>query len=78
MNGLHVNTEERGLKDPWSAITHFIGMLMAMLAAVPLLIKNTFCSSWDICFEYDTALRSKRDISFNQGLAKSSDYSEKD
>lgn len=27
------------LKDPGSAITHFIGMLMAMLAAVPLLIK---------------------------------------
>ena len=39
MNGLLENTEERGLKDPWSAITHFIGMLMAMLAAVPLLIK---------------------------------------
>lgn len=27
------------LKDPGSAITHFIGMLMAMFAAVPLLIK---------------------------------------
>lgn len=39
MNGLLENIEERGLKDPWSAITHFIGMLMAMLAAVPLLIK---------------------------------------
>lgn len=61
MNGLLENIEERGLKDPWSAITHFIGMIMAMLAAVPLLIKaakapdrNTFRSSWDICFEYDT------------------------
>ena len=39
MNGLLENIEERGLKDPWSAITHFIGMIMAMLAAVPLLIK---------------------------------------
>lgn len=27
------------MKDPGSAITHFIGMLMAMFAAVPLLIK---------------------------------------
>ena len=27
------------LKDPGSAITHFIGMLMAIFAAVPLLIK---------------------------------------
>lgn len=27
------------LKDPGSAITHFIGMLMAMFASVPLLIK---------------------------------------
>ena len=29
----------RKLKDPGSAITHFIGMLMAIFAAVPLLIK---------------------------------------
>ena len=27
------------LKDPGSAITHFIGMLMAIFAATPLLIK---------------------------------------
>ena len=27
------------IKEPGSAITHFIGMLMAMFAAVPLLIK---------------------------------------
>ena len=29
----------KNLKDPGSAITHFIGMLMAVFAAVPLLIK---------------------------------------
>ncbi len=29
----------RSLKDPGSAITHFIGMLMAIFAATPLLIK---------------------------------------
>ena len=28
------------LKDPGSAITHFIGMLMAMFAATPLIIKS--------------------------------------
>ena len=30
---------ERTCKDPGSAITHFIGMLMAIFAAIPLLIK---------------------------------------
>lgn len=29
------------IKDPGSAITHFIGMLMALFAAIPLLIKAT-------------------------------------
>lgn len=27
------------LKDPGSAITHFIGMIMALLATIPLLVK---------------------------------------
>lgn len=31
--------KEKHIKDPGSAITHFIGMLMAIFAAVPLLIK---------------------------------------
>lgn len=31
--------KKRKIKDPGSAITHFIGMLMAIFAAVPLLIK---------------------------------------
>ncbi|SET08423.1 PAQR family membrane homeostasis protein TrhA [[Clostridium] polysaccharolyticum] len=31
--------ETRKLKDPGSAITHFIGMLMAIFAATPLLMK---------------------------------------
>lgn len=31
--------KNRHIKDPGSAITHFIGMLMAIFAAVPLLIK---------------------------------------
>lgn len=30
------------IKDPGSALTHFIGMLLAMVAAVPLLIKAAF------------------------------------
>ena len=32
-------TTKRYIKDPGSAITHFIGMLMAIFAAIPLLIK---------------------------------------
>ncbi len=31
--------KKRHIKEPGSAITHFIGMLMAIFAAVPLLIK---------------------------------------
>lgn len=31
--------KKQAIKDPGSAITHFIGMLMAIFAAVPLLIK---------------------------------------
>lgn len=30
---------KKHLKDPGSAITHFIGMLMAIFAGIPLLIK---------------------------------------
>ena len=33
------NTDKRKIKDPGSAITHFIGMMMAIFAGVPLLIK---------------------------------------
>lgn len=33
------NQVKNHIKDPGSAITHFIGMLMAIFAAVPLLIK---------------------------------------
>lgn len=33
------NQVKHHIKDPGSAITHFIGMLMAIFAAVPLLIK---------------------------------------
>ena len=32
-------TKTQHIKDPGSAITHFIGMLMAIFAAIPLLIK---------------------------------------
>ena len=34
--------KQRYLKDPGSAITHFIGMLMTILAGIPLLIKAAF------------------------------------
>ena len=32
--------KKQHIKEPGSAITHFIGMLMAIFAAVPLLIKK--------------------------------------
>lgn len=34
-----MNKQNRQIKDPGSAITHFIGMLMAIFAAIPLLIQ---------------------------------------
>ena len=34
------DTIKKHVKDPGSAITHFIGMLMAVFAAVPLLSKQ--------------------------------------
>lgn len=33
------NTIKKHIKDPGSAITHFIGMLMAVFAAVPLIVR---------------------------------------
>lgn len=37
--GIMAENIKEHIKDPGSAITHFIGMLMAIFAAVPLLIK---------------------------------------
>ena len=36
---VHIMEQKKHIKEPGSAITHFIGMLMAIFAAVPLLIK---------------------------------------
>lgn len=36
---VHIMENKKHIKEPGSAITHFIGMLMAIFAAVPLLIK---------------------------------------
>lgn len=36
---VHIMENKRHIKEPGSAITHFIGMLMAIFAAIPLLIK---------------------------------------
>ena len=32
------------IREPGSAITHFIGMMMAVFASVPLLVKAEICS----------------------------------
>lgn len=34
------------IKDPGSALTHFIAMILAMLAAIPLIIKAAVASGW--------------------------------
>jgi len=36
---MKIKKETKHIKDPGSAITHFIGMMMAIFAAVPLLIR---------------------------------------
>ena len=51
-------------KDPGSAITHFIGMLMAIFAATPLLIKaatnpDSIHLIWDFHCEYDSFIYRK-------------------
>lgn len=35
----HTSNKDHHLKDPGSAITHFIGMMMAIFSAIPLLIR---------------------------------------
>ena len=39
MEKLKENVSQIKIKDPGSAITHFIAMLMALFAATPLIIK---------------------------------------
>ena len=42
------------IKDPWSALTHFIGMLLALFATAPLLVKAAF--SGDVMHVYAMAV----------------------
>lgn len=42
------------IKDPWSALTHFIGMILAMAATAPLLVKAAF--SGDMMHVYAMAV----------------------
>ena len=46
------------IREPGSAITHFIGMMMAIFAAVPLLVKAGV--------KHDPALRRKRHLPLRQ------------
>ena len=39
MEKLKENVSHRKIKEPGSAITHFIAMIMAIFAATPLIIK---------------------------------------
>ena len=57
------------LKDPGSAITHFIGMLMAMFAATPLILRamrapdTVHVISLSIFIEHDSAVCGKHNLS---------------
>lgn len=58
------------LKDPGSAITHFIGMLMAMFAATPLILRamrapdTVHVISLSIFYcEHDSAVCGKHNLS---------------
>ena len=57
---------EEHVKDPGSAITHFIGMLMAIFAAIPLLIKAAHEPGriYLVCGKSDSALCSQHDIPY--------------
>ena len=52
------------IKDPGSAITHFIGMLMAIFAAVPLLIKAAHGISYSLCDQSDFIICCKYNVSY--------------
>ena len=53
--------KKKHIKDPGSAITHFIGMLMAIFAAVPLLIKAAQRAGQNIYY-FTGNLRGKPDF----------------
>ena len=54
------------IKDPGSAITHFIGCVMAIVAAAPLLIKAARepGSIYMIAMKYDPSLCGKYDLPY--------------
>lgn len=58
------------IREPGSAITHFIGMMMAVFAAVPLLTKSALSSghrsltALSILRQHDLTLWCQRNLSF--------------
>ena len=61
------------IKEPGSAITHFIGMLMAIFAAVPLLIKaaqNLYHLACDLCSKPDPVICGEHNLSYLRYLSK--------
>ena len=61
------------IKDPGSAITHFIGMLMAAFAATPLLIRaarqpDMIVASGCIYRKHDSALCSQHHLPHPESL----------
>ena len=62
--------KKKHIKDPGSAITHFIGMLMAIFAAFPLLIKaahepsRIYLISCNLCSQPDFFIRRKHNLPY--------------
>ena len=58
------------IKDPGSALTHFIAMILALCAASPLLIKaagtrlQPCTGSYRLYHQYDTALCGKHHLPY--------------
>ena len=61
--------KKKHIKDPGSAITHFIGMLMAIFAAFPLLIKAAHEPdlpdlACNLCSQPDSFIRRKHNLPY--------------
>ena len=65
-------TKIKKVKDPGSAVTHFIGMMMAIFSSIPLLVragKNP--GHAHTINQHDTTLFCKHNISYPKHFRKS-------
>ncbi len=72
MEKLKENVSHMKIKEPGSAITHFIAMIMALFAATPLIIKGIVSTGYDTCYifvyiyrNYDSFICGKHNLSYS-------------